>query len=137
MAATTVAMVLTLGTQAVCALAQTAAPFPEVPIPHVATHSHRAAYATMLVGAGLIVASFPLEDRANRDYARYLAATYPDQITQLYTRTRQDDNLSTTTLLGGETLIGIGLYLRFFSHPAQDRLSLAWRGDACAISFRF
>src|SRR5437016_11141076 len=94
-AAWAAAVVLGTGTLvAAGALAQAAQPFPEVPIPHVATHPHHWAYLTMATGAGLVATSFAFEARANHDYDRYLAATEPDQIIRLYRHTRFEDNLS-------------------------------------------
>src|SRR5437773_1866724 len=81
--------------------------------------------------------SLTLANRADRDYSRYLAATEPGEIHRLFHRGRLEDNLSTTALLGGEALIGIGLYVRFLRRSALDRLALEWRSDGCAVSLRF
>src|SRR5262249_35559767 len=98
---------------------------------------HHWAYASMVAGAALVGGSFSLQHRADRDYARYLAATEPGAIDRLYRRSRLEDNLSTTALLGGEALIGVGLYVRFLRHSAADRLAVEWRPGACAVSLRF
>ena len=130
-------LVLDLSLPAARALAQAAAPFPEVPLPKPAVRPHSWAYASMLAGAGLIGTSFAFEHAADRTYDRYLASTDPGEITRLYDRTRRDDDLSTVTLMSGEALVAFGLYLRFLRRSAAERLALEWRPDRCAVSLHF
>ena len=113
-------------------------PFPTLPLHPVAPpHSHLRAYALMAAGAGLVGVSFAWQDHANRVYDEYLAATEPDRIRILYDRTAHYDRLSSSALIGGETLIAGGLWLRFLHHPALERLRLAAAPGRCALALRF
>jgi len=124
-------------TPAACALAQAAEPFPEVSQPHSSEHGHRWANLTMLAGVGLAGASFVFENHADATYDRYLTATDPAEITDLYDRTHRDDQLSTAALVGGEVLFAAGLWMRFLRRGTSARLAMNVRPTRCALSLRF
>jgi hypothetical protein len=119
------------------ASAQAASPFPEVPLPSSNQGSHLGAYTCMVAGAGLIGASYLLENRANDRYAEYLLATDPGEITRLYHDTVTLDRLSSGSLLAGELLIATGLYLRFLRRPPTSRFDITLAPERCALSYRF
>ncbi len=122
---------------AVCAAAQTAAPFPvvEVETPH--PQPHLGAYLMLGSGAALIGASFLIADHANVAYDAYLRETDPANIETLYDRAVMDDRLSSTSLISGELLIVGGLYWRFLRPAHSSRLSLGLGPSRCALSLRF
>ena len=117
--------------------AQAAAPFPVVPIEAPARRSHTWAYVTMAGGAGLIGMSFAFARRADEAYDAYLVSTDALVIDRLYDRAVRDDHLSQASVLCGEALLAVGLYVRFIRRPAGPRLSLALEPSRCALSFRF
>jgi len=125
-----------LGT-AVCAPAQTAAPFAPVTIPTPARASHRWAYLTLLGGAALVGGSFYFSNRADQVYDDYRLETDPGRIEQLYDETVRNDWLSRGTLLGGEALIATGLYLRFIRRPHGRAVGLELGPERCALALRF
>jgi hypothetical protein len=122
---------------AACTEVRAADPFPEVREVAPAPPSHRWAYVSMLVGAGLIGGSFLVSNRADDTYRDYLAATDPRTIETLYDRAVLQDRIASTTLLGGEALIAVGIYLRFIRHPVSSRADLMVTPTSCALSFRF
>lgn len=120
---------------AVCPLAQAAGAFPEEVIERPPGRSNVWAYVAIAAGAGLVGGSFAFAERGNDTYDDYLAATDPEQITDLYDRTESYDRLASASLIAGEVLIGTGLYLRFLRRPAPLGLTL---GPArCAVALRF
>ena len=119
------------------ATAWAAEPFATVILPSQKKASHRLAYGAMLSGAGLVGASFIWRDRANVRYERYLSATDPDEISRLFDETAHLDRLSSGSLIAGEVLVAVGLYLRFARHPSTDRVSLIATPSRCALSLRF
>ena len=119
------------------ASAQAASPFPEVPLPASTQGSHLGAYASLVGGAGLIGASYVFADRANDRYAEYLHATDPNEITRLYDETVTLDRLSSGSLIAGELLIAVGLYLRFLRRPSTSRVDIMLAPERCALSYRF
>ena len=119
------------------ALAQAAEPFSEVPLPAPEHHSHLWAYASLAVGAGLTGASFAFGHRADDTYQEYLNATEPGRITELYDETTTYDRLASGSLLAGETLIALGIYLRFLRPDQARRVSLDLSPRTCALSMRF
>jgi hypothetical protein len=119
------------------AFAQAAAPFPEVALPPPPKSSHKLAYVSMIAGAGLIAASFPLKDEADQAYEDYLIATDPEDIDEFYDRSRRYDVLSGVSLVGGEVLLALGIYLRFMREPARSRFSLTAEAGRCGLSLRF
>ena len=121
---------------AACDSTRAAAAFPEVPLDSKRPDSHRWAWATMAIGAGLIGSSFAISHRADRTYDEYLDATDPDRIEALYDRTVRYDRLSAAALIGGQSLVATGLYLRFLRRPAA-RLSLDLGPQRCAARLRF
>ncbi|OGF04031.1 MAG: hypothetical protein A2W00_11660 [Candidatus Eisenbacteria bacterium RBG_16_71_46] len=138
--ATALAAVLFLITSvdpAACAPARTASPFEPVPIPPPPRHSHAWAYAALAAGAGLVAASFPLTNHANRTYEAYLRETDPDRIDQLYDETVRFDHLAGSALITGEVLLAAGLYLRFIRAPAPSRVLLTLTPSRCALALRF
>lgn len=122
---------------AACTEVRAAEPFPEVPVPQPVRVSHRWAYASLVLGAGLIGGSFAISRRADDTYRDYLAATDPRQIERLYDRTVTQDRIASTALLTGEALIAVGVYLRFIRHPVASRASLMVAPRTCALSLRF
>lgn len=134
-----------LFTTAACTEVRAAEPFPDVPIGTPAHPSHRWAYASMLAGAGLVGGSFVVSHRADDTYRDYLAATDPHEIERLYDRAVLQDRIASTTLLAGEGLIALGIYLRFIRHaaPGPNGLEIAPRTGlilsprTCALSYRF
>ncbi len=99
--------------------------------------SHRAAYASMAVGATLVGLSFHLAHRADQVYEEYLDATEPSRIESLYDRAVRYDRWGRATLIGGEGMLALGLYLRFVRHPLPARMSLEAFPNRCALSVRF
>jgi hypothetical protein len=117
--------------------AQAAAPFPVIGLDEPQPTSHRWAYLSMAAGAGLVGASFLYADRANALYDDYLAATDPGRITSLYDETVHYDRLSAGTLVAGEALLAVGIYLRFLHRPGDSSLELTLVPTRCEVSFRF
>lgn len=140
-AATLFAGLLTAGSLlpmlAACAHAQAAFAFEQVPRPVEEHESHRAAYLCALAGAGLIGASFPMADEADRRYLRYLTETDLARIDDRFHATVRMDRLASASLLTGEGLLATAVYLRFLRHPAGARLTLVVEPSACAVSWRF
>ena len=123
---------------AACARAQAGTPFEVVPRQSTVRASHRLAYATALVGAGLVIASFPLEHAADQRYAEYLQETDVTKLDERFTATERMDRIASGSLLVGEALLATAVWMRFVHHPsAQHRVTLAMRADRCALSLRF
>jgi hypothetical protein len=119
------------------ALAQAAAPFPEVELPPAPHHSHRLANAAIVSGVALIAASFVFVHEADQTYSQYLAAIDPDQITSLYDRTVRFDHLSSGSLIAGNVLLATGLTARFIVHQNPAPVSLVVSQNRCAIACSF
>ena len=115
----------------------TPAPFETVPLPSSQRQGHLLAYSSMLVGAGMIGASFVFSDKANQKYDQYLVATDPDEIDRLYDETVRLDKISSGALIGGEVLMALGLYLRFLRHPAESRVQVSVAPTRCTLGVRF
>ncbi len=98
---------------------------------------HRAAYAFMIAGAGLVAASFPLTDAADRRYGEYLRETDIGRIESRWNRTVWADRIASGSLLTGESLLVLGTYLRFIRHAKADRVALAVGPGRCAVSLSF
>jgi len=125
---------------AACAQAQegSSTPFEVVPRRSAEPTSHRMAYLTAVVGAGLIAASFPLSHEADRRYATYLDETDVSKLDELFSSTQRMDRLASGSLLVGEAMIATAVWLRFVHRPnPEHRVSLALRPDRCALSYRF
>lgn len=122
---------------AACAFAQAADSFAVVPRPAADRSPHRLAWACAIAGAGLVAASFPLSDLADRRYADYLAETDPAAVEDRYQATRRADNLASASLLAGEGLLVTAVWLRFVRRPHPPRVSVAVLPDRCAIRLRF
>lgn len=134
--------------QAACAHAQAASPLPASPqpaspfeiIPRRADQrpSHRLAWITAALGAGLVAGSFPLAHEADRRYDRYLAETDVARIDERFAATTRMDRLASAALLTGEGLLATAVWLRFV-HPAREprRLALDVEPSRCAVSLRF
>ena len=121
-----------------CARAQAETPFEVVPRQSSVRVSHRLAYATALVGAGLVIASFPLEHAADQRYAEYLQETDVTKLDERFAATERMDRIASGSLLVGEALLATAVWMRFVHHPgAQHRVTLAMRADRCALSLRF
>lgn len=122
---------------AVCAFAQAAVPFQEVPRAQPVHASHLAAYACAVAGVGLIAASFPLSDVSDRRYADYLAEVNPAAIDSRWRASVRADRIASGSLLAGETLLAASIYLRFIRRPHDARVSLEVSPARCAVSCRF
>jgi hypothetical protein len=123
---------------ALCVRAQTETPFEVVPRRATTQASHRLAYFTALAGAGLVIASFPLEHAADQRYAEYLRETDVTKLDERFTATERMDRLASGTLLVGEALLATAVWIRFVHHPGvQHRVTLAVATDRCALSLRF
>ena len=106
-------------------------------MPEAPRRSHAWTVLCLTSGVGLIVASFPLADAADRRYDEYLHATDPAEITSLYDDAVLFDRLSTGSILAGEVLIATGLYLAFLRPPLPNRLDLVFAPSRCGVSLRF
>lgn len=122
---------------AACAFAQAAGSFEVVPRPPKDGGSHRVAWACALAGVGLVAASFPLSDLADRRYDEYLAETDPAAVESRYQATRRADRLASASLLAGEALVVTAVWMRFVRRPHPPRASLVVLPDRCAIRLRF
>ena len=122
---------------AACAFAQAADSVEVVPRPPADRTPHRAAWACAIAGAGLIVASFPLSDLADRRYSDYLAETDPGAVESRYQATRRADRLASGSLLAGEALVVSAVWLRFIRRTHAPRASLVLLPDRCAVHLRF
>lgn len=120
--------------------AQAAVPFEVVPRMQGEHRSHFGAYAVALAGAGLVAASFPLADTADRRYAQYLAEVDPTAISGRWDATVRADHVASGTLLAGEALLATSVYLRFLRHPSAttgSRVSVRVTPSRCALALRF
>ncbi len=122
---------------AACAWARAAEPFEVVPRPPADRQHHRAALACALVGAGLIAASFPLSDLADRRYAAYLAESEPSAVEERYRATVRADRMASGSLLVGEGLLVTAVWLRFVHRSREPRAGLVVGPDRCALLVRF
>lgn len=122
---------------AACAWAQAADSFQVVPRA-VRDHTpHRAAWACAIAGVGLIAASFPLSDLADRRYEAYLSETDPAAVEDRYQATLRADRLASASLLTGEALLVGAVWLRFVRRSNPPRASLVVLPDRCALRLRF
>jgi hypothetical protein len=122
---------------AVCAWAQAADSFEVIPRPAKDRTPHKAAWACAITGVGLIVASFPLTDRADDLYADYLTETDPTKVEDAYSATQRADRLASGSLLVGEGLVVTAVWLRFVRRSHPPPASLLILPDRCAIRLRF
>jgi len=122
---------------AVCAWAQAADSFEVVPRPPKDRTPHKLAWACALTGVGLIVASFPLSDKADDLYADYLAETDPLKVEDAFTATQRADHIASASLLVGEGLVVTAVWLRFVRRPHPPPATLVLLPDRCAIRVRF
>jgi len=121
-----------------CARAQSETPFEVVPRNANLQPSHRLAYITALTGAGLVIASFPLEHAADQRYADYLRETDVTKLDEKFTATERMDRMASGSLLVGEALLATAVWLRFVHHPGvEHRVTLAVAANRCALSLRF
>lgn len=120
------------------ARAQAAAPFEIVPRSSAERPSHRLAWVTALVGAGLVAGSFPLAAEADRRYAVYLTETDVARIEDRYHATTRMDRIASGALLTGEALLATAVWLRFLRPPREDdRVTFELEPARCAVSLRF
>ncbi len=111
-------------------------PFEHVLLPHPPPRSHLGSNLAFLTGAGMIAGSFTLAHRADQAYDRYRAASAPTDIEHWFDESAHYDRWSNGALLGGEALIGVGIYLRFLHRPAAA-VTLHVAPRSCAVSLRF
>lgn len=112
-------------------------PFERIALPEQKKHHHLGSYLTMAAGLGLMVAAFPLRDKADESYDQYLTSTDPDEMEQLYHQAARYDDLATASMLTGEAALVLGIYLRFLREPAPGRLGLTCDFDRVGLSLRF
>ncbi len=124
-------------TGAVCAHARTAFAFEIVPRQQPPRASHRAAWVCVLGGVGLVAASFPLADAADRRYAEYLNESDPRRIGSRWDRSVTADRVASGALLSGEALLAAGVYLRFVHGAHASRVSLVAAPGRCALACSF
>lgn len=129
--------VTTTPNTAACAEAQAAFPFPVLPRSTQPARSHWLAYTCAAAGAGLIAASFPLSDRADRLYDDYLTESNPARIESRWNSTIRADRVASGSLLAGESLLATAVYLRFIHRPRDSRVALVVSPAQCALSLRF
>jgi hypothetical protein len=122
---------------AACANAQAADSFEVVPRLMAPRTSHAAAWTCAIAGAGLIAASFPLSDLADRRFSAYLVETDPSAIDGRFRATVRADRMASGSLLGGEMLIVGAVWLSFVHHPRPARAGLVVLPDRCAVRLRF
>jgi hypothetical protein len=122
---------------AVCGSLRAAERVSSIPLETPSPQSHTWAYASLVLGGGLIAGSFAFANRANHSYDRYLESTDPEEIERLFERTEHYDRLSSGTLLAGELLVVAGLYLRFLRRPVGSRVSLSLGPEQCRVAWRF
>src|SRR5262249_39626277 len=115
-----------------------AAPFEIVPLRRSVRPSHRLAWITAAVGAGLVAGSFPLSAEANRRYERYLHEPDAGRLDERVPATQRMDRLASGTLLTGEALLATAVWLRFVHRAGREsRVSLVLTPTRCAGSLRF
>lgn len=123
---------------AACAHAQAATfVFEDVPRAAPPRQSHALAWSVAAVGAGLVAASFPLSDLADRRYDEYLRETDPAAIGGRFDAVVRADHLASASLVAGETLLVTAVWLRFVHRPRAPRATVAVLPDRCAVSVRF
>ncbi len=120
-----------------CASAQAASPFELVPRSEPPARSHWAAYTCAAAGAGLLVASFPLRDTADRRYAEYLTETDPTRIGARWDASVRADRVANGSLLAGEALLATAVWLRFVHRPHAAPVALTVGPSSCVLSLRF
>jgi heme A synthase len=131
------ALVGVLVTGAVCAPARAAFAFEVVPRLVEPRRPHAAAYACALAGAGLIGASFPLADDADRRYRTYEREADPTRIAGRWDATVRADRLASGALLTGEALLATAVWLRFLQRPGEHHVALEVAPARCAVSCSF
>jgi hypothetical protein len=122
---------------AVCASARTAFGFETLERLRPLPQPHRAAYACALLGAGLVAASFPLTDAADRRYVEYEHETNPSAIEGRWNATVHADHLASGALLGGESMLVAAVYLRFLRSPPNAPVALRIRPASCALCWSY
>jgi hypothetical protein len=123
--------------EAACAHAQAADSFESLPRQESGRSPHYGAWACGIAGVGLVLASFPLAEAADRRYQEYLTETDPARIEERYQATQHADYLASGALLTGEALVVSAIYLRFVRRPSPPRASVAVLPGRCAVSVRF
>lgn len=114
------------------------APFEVIPRPVRERHSHRLAWATAIVGAGLVAGSFPLAREADHRYALYLAETDVSRIDERFDATTRMDRIASGSLLVGEGLLATAVWLRFLhSRREPNRVTFEVEPARCAVALRF
>jgi hypothetical protein len=124
-------------TGAACAHARAALAFEVLPRPVPERRSHAAAWACLAAGAGLVGASFPLADAADRRYDEYRRETDLGAIENRWNATVRADRLASGSLLAGEVLLATGVWLRFVHRPDARRVALDLGPGRCALSCSF
>ncbi len=137
-AATLRAVLLGLAvTGAVCAHARTASAFETIPRLAPPHRPHRAAYACLVGGVGLMAASFPLANAADRRYAEYLNESDPRRIESRWNRSVMADRVASGALLSGEALLAMGVYLRFVRPAHDSRVAFVATPGRCFVACSF
>jgi len=119
------------------AFAQAADSFEVVPRPAAGAATPRTAWACAIAGVGLVAASFPLSELADRRYDEYLAESDPTKVEGRYQATRRADRIASASLLAGEALVVTAVWLRFVRRSHPPRASVVVLPDRCAVYLRF
>ena len=122
---------------AACATARAASPFEVVPRSPAPRTPHRAALLCAVGGAGLVVASFPLKQLADRRYDAYLAESDVSRIDARWDATVRADRLANGSLIAGEGLVALAVYLQFIRPPHEAPVALVIGRSRCAALWRF
>jgi len=117
--------------------ARAASPFELVPRTVPARHPRRAAFACAALGCGLVAASFPLADAADRRYEEYLVEGDPSRIESRWQASVRADRIASGALLSGEALLAGALWLAFLHRPHDAHVTLLVTPERCALACRF
>jgi hypothetical protein len=123
--------------EAACAFAPAASAFEVVPRVQPVQRPHRAAWACLIAGAGLVGASFPLGTAADRRYHDYLVESDPAAIPGRWNASLRADRVASGSLLAGEALLATGTWLRFIRRERGPGVALELGPARCALSCRF
>ncbi|HTR97895.1 MAG TPA: hypothetical protein VMH61_08340 [Candidatus Acidoferrales bacterium] len=123
--------------QAALAPARAASPFEVVPRPVAARGPRRAAACCAVGGVGLVVASFPLKQLADRRYDAYLSEADPARIESRWDATLRADRMANGSLLAGEGLLALAVYLQFVRPSHDAPVALVVEPSRCALALRF
>ena len=87
--------------------------------PAPSSRSDTRAYIALGTGLSLTGLSFVLAEKADRNYARYLAETDPARLEDDYQAARRMDRMSAASLIAGQAGLALGVYWRFLHHAGE------------------